>query len=133
MRDNWIWIGCFNLSLLRREYVWRRVNVLTNSPKIFAYHYERLFPTQLDSQWSMIMGKMLLFRFQQCLVPFAILLVEGSLKPEFLDISLTMFFEVLNLRNASGVRVIFFLKMFKIWSRLQKSREKLRKNFLFLR
>ena len=32
--DNCIWIGCFKLSLLRREYLLSTVNVLTKSPKI---------------------------------------------------------------------------------------------------
>ena len=32
--DNSIWIGCVNLSLLRREYLPSGVNVLTNSLKI---------------------------------------------------------------------------------------------------
>ena len=32
--DNFIWIGFFKFSLLRREYLWPVFNVLTNSPKI---------------------------------------------------------------------------------------------------
>ena len=32
--DNWIWIGCINLSLLRRENLWSTVNVFTNSPRV---------------------------------------------------------------------------------------------------
>ena len=32
--DNYIWIRCLRLSLLRREYLSSAVNVLTNSPKI---------------------------------------------------------------------------------------------------
>ena len=32
--DNCIWIGCIKLTLLRREYLWLVVNVLTNSAKI---------------------------------------------------------------------------------------------------
>ena len=34
--DICIWIGCFKLSLLRRECLSLDVNVLTNSPKIFC-------------------------------------------------------------------------------------------------
>ena len=32
--DNSIWIGCFKLSLYRRQYLSSSVNMLTNSPKI---------------------------------------------------------------------------------------------------
>ena len=32
--DNYIWIGCTKLSILRREYLSSAANVLTNSPKI---------------------------------------------------------------------------------------------------
>ena len=39
----------------------------------------------------MNMIKVLWFRFQQCLCTFAMLIVEGSLKWDFLDISLTTF------------------------------------------
>ena len=33
-RDDWIWIGCVKLSLLRREYLWEAVSVLKNIYKI---------------------------------------------------------------------------------------------------
>ena len=32
--DNSIWIGFFKLSLLRREYIWSAINVLTNRLRI---------------------------------------------------------------------------------------------------
>ena len=32
--DNCIWIGCVNLSVLRRENLWPAVNVFKNSPNI---------------------------------------------------------------------------------------------------
>ena len=36
------------------------------------------------------------------------------LRRDFLDVDLTTFFGVTNFRNTSAMRVIFFLKMFKI-------------------
>ena len=44
----------------------------------FADHEVRLFPTQLLSQWSLNMENVLSFRFQQCLGPFTMSLVERS-------------------------------------------------------
>ena len=52
---------------------------------------------------------------------------KGPLKPEFLDSYLTTFFGVRNFVNTSAMRVIFFLKMFKIESSFQKLRKKFRK------
>ena len=37
--DNYIWIGCVELSLLRTEYLSSVVNVLTNSLKILYITY----------------------------------------------------------------------------------------------
>ena len=70
--DSCIWKSCYNLSLLRREYLSSAVND-------FAYHSDRLFPPELLSQRSLNMvKKMLSFRFPQCFNPFTMLLVEGS-------------------------------------------------------
>ena len=55
------------------------------------------------------MVKVLLLTFQQCLVPFTMLLVKGGLKREFIDIYLIMFFGVRNFGNKSAMTVIFFL------------------------
>ena len=68
--DNCIWFGYVNPSLLRREYFWPAVNVLPNTPKT----------AQLPSQWWIYSVKVVSFRHQQCLVPFTMLLVEGSSK-----------------------------------------------------
>ena len=53
-------------------------------------------------------------RLQQCLCPFTMLFVEGILKGAFSDIYLITFFGDGNFGNTSAMRVIFFLKMFKI-------------------
>ena len=55
-----------------------------------------------------------MFRFQQYLVPFTILLVEGSYETGLLlDIYLTTFFGVCNFGNTTAMRVIFFKKCSK--------------------
>ena len=54
------------------------------------------------------------FRFQQSMVPLTCCFPKGPLKGDFLEIPLNTFFGVRNLGNASAMRVIFLLKMFKI-------------------
>ena len=44
----------------------------------FAFAWERLFPTDVFSQWSINMVTVLSFIFQQCFGMFTMLLVEGS-------------------------------------------------------
>ena len=78
------------------------------------------------------MVKVLSFRFQQCFGPFTMLLVEGSSERDFLDIYLTTFFGVRKFKNTSAMRVILFLKIFKIESKFGKLRKKLSESFLFL-
>ena len=60
------------------------------------------------------MGKVALCRFKQSLGPFACLLWKTPLKRDFTGIYLITFFGDGDLGNTSAVRVIFFLKMFKI-------------------
>ena len=68
----------------------------------------------------MNMVKVLSFSFEQCFGRLPCYLSKGSLKPDFLDIYLTTIFEVRKFKNTSAMRVIFFLKMFKIQSKLPK-------------
>ena len=60
------------------------------------------------------MIKVPLCRFQQSLGPFAMFLVEDTYKTGFTGIYLIAFFGAGNLGKTSAMRVIFFLKMFKI-------------------
>ena len=53
-------------------------------------------------------------RIQQSLGAFAIFFLTRPLKRHFTDIYLLTFFGDGNLGNTSAMRVIFFLKMFKI-------------------
>ena len=118
-RDDCIWICCVKLSLLRREYFWATVNVLKNSPKILPITKRDFFV------------KVVSFRFQHYLIPFPICLSKGLLKCNFLDIYLTTFFGIRNLRNTSVMRVILFFKVFKILSTFQNCKKRLRKRFFF--
>ena len=59
-------------------------------------------------------------------------LSKRPLKRDFLDIYLTTSFGVPKFKNTSAMRVIFFFKMFKIGSKLQKRKKKFRKYFSFL-
>ena len=45
---------------------------------------------------------------------------KGFLKAEFLDIYIITFFGVCKFKNPSAMRVIFFLKMFRIQSKIRK-------------
>ena len=58
------------------------------------------------------MVKVFPFRFQQCLVPLSMLLVEGSSKRGLFR-DLTTFFGARNFGNTEAMRLIFFLRMFK--------------------
>ena len=50
--DNCIWIGIVELSLLRTGYFSSAGILLTSNPKVLHVN-KRLFPTQLNWQWSM--------------------------------------------------------------------------------
>ena len=60
------------------------------------------------------MVKVALCRFQQSLGPFACLLWKTPLKRDFTGIYLITFFGEGDLETTFAMRVIFFLKMFKI-------------------
>ena len=49
---------------------------------------------------------------------------KGPLKENFLEIYLITFFGVHKLKNISAMRVIFFLKMFKIETKFRKWKKK---------
>ena len=56
---------------------------------------------------------------------------KSHLKQNFLDNHLTTFFRVCNFEKTSSMRVIFLLKMFKIWCRFQICSKKLGKSVCF--
>ena len=77
------------------------------------------------------MVNVLSFRFQQCFGPFTMLLFEGSSETSFLDIYLTTSFGVHKFKNTSAVKVIVFLKMFKIESEFGTSKKNIEHIFRF--
>ena len=121
--DNCIWIGCFKLSLLRREYFSSTVNVLTSSLKILPitkrdfsllsclHSYQKICQSSCrsdsDSVWHRLPSS----------------LWKGPPKQDFLDNYLTTFFGFRNFRNTSAIRgIFFFLKCsrFNIPSEMKK-------------
>ena len=80
----------------------------------------------------MNMVRVVRYRFQQCFGPFPCYLWKGPLKRGFLDIYLTTFFIVRKSKNTSAMRVIFFLKKFKIESSLGNAKENRDNIFRFL-
>ena len=77
--DNYIWIGCVKLFLLRIEHLWSAVNVLTNSPKIL-HTLKETFSNWIASNLSINMIKLLSGRFEHCIGRFTMLLVQQSAK-----------------------------------------------------
>ena len=112
--DNCIWIGCVNLSLLSKIYLWPTVNVLRNGPRILHITKRGFFQLNcLDSdQW--ICYRCCCSDFNSKRSHLLCCLWKGPLKLDFLDIYLTAFFGVRNFGNTWAIRLIFFLKMFKI-------------------
>ena len=86
------------------------------------------FPTQLPSERSINMVKVLALRLNQCFGPFTMSRVEGPLKRELLDIYPTKSIEVGNFGNTEAMRIIFVRKCSKFNVDLgneEKSSEKL--------
>ena len=75
------------------------------------------------------MVKVVPFRFQQCLVPLSMLLVEGPLKLDFLDIYLTTLLGVRNFGNTSAVRIIFLFENIQNLIYISKMQEEIEKMF----
>ena len=135
MSDNCIWIGMIKLSFIRTGYLSASSNVLNSSPKILNANRRDFFRVNwLGLNWlPMNLIKMLSCRFEQCLRTFTILLVKEPSETELFRHLSDYVFRVRNLENAKSLRVIFFLKVFKIYARFQKCSKKFRKSFLLLR
>ena len=74
-RNNCIWKSCYEMSLLRREYLFSVVNSLTNGPKVLRIS---LFQPELPSQGSINTLKVLSFSIEQSFGPLTMSLAEGS-------------------------------------------------------
>ena len=77
------------------------------------------------------MVKVVWFRFQQFLIPLTMLLVEGRVKRDYLDIYLTAFLEVCNFGNASARGYSLFLKYSKLHPDFKKTETNLENFFSF--
>ena len=97
----------------------------------FACQKHILFLTQLTWQWSMNIIKIMSRRFQNLFGMFTMLLVEGSSQTGLLRHLSDNFFAVRNFGNTKSIRVIFFLKLFKISYRFRKWSNNSEKVFCF--
>ena len=84
------------------------------------------------------MVEVLSFSFEQSFACLPCYFPNDQLKGDFSDIYVTTFFGVPTFKNTSPIRVILFLKMFNIESKLnkrkkKKKKKKMRKGFSFLR
>ena len=111
--DNCIWIGCQKLSLLKREYLSSTVNMLTNILKNLHITKRHFLATQLPSQWSIDMVKVVSFRFYRSLVPLTILFVQGSSETGLFRHLFNHVFRSLWFRKYISQQRLFSLKMFK--------------------
>ena len=89
------------------------------------------FATQLPSQWSFKMIKLLSLRLNQCFGPFKMSPWMGPLKRERLDIYLSTSLVVDNFLNTSAMRVIFFWKCSKFSADSKNAEENSEKMFCF--
>ena len=72
-------------------------------------------------------------RYQQCFSSFTMLLAEGFSETGLFQHLSDHVFGAGNFGKTKSMRVMFFLKMFKIYSRFQKRSKKFRKSFVFVR
>ena len=98
-------------------------------PQDLACLKQRLFSTQLTSQWSMNMIKIMLCRFQQCFGTFTMFLVEGSSERRVLDIYLTTFSESVISEIQNQWRLSFFSKYLKFIVNFKNAAKKWAKLF----
>ena len=131
-------ITAFKLVALNTHFYWQRILVIgsecvNKQSQDFRYGYDRIFWTEVFSEWWKNMTKLPPCIFEWCLWPFNMMTVHKcSGTGLFSHLSIALF-AVYNFGNTSAVRLIFSFKMFKIWCRFQKYRKKIRKNFRFPR
>ena len=112
--DNCIWIGCVNLSLLRREYLSATLYTFRKCAKVFHITMKAFFQLIcLHSDqyiwWSWCCSDLNNFcsRLPCCLS-------KGPLKLDFLEILLTTSFGVRNFKNKSVMRASFFSRVLSV-------------------
>ena len=127
--DNCIWFCRVNPSLLRREYFWLAVNVFPNTPKILHIPQRGFFQLNCLHSDQYIRSRWCHSDFNSVWSHLPCCFWKGPLKLYFLDTYLTTIFGFRSFTNTWAMRVVFFLKMFKILSRFWKWKKKLRKSF----
>ena len=127
--DNCIWLGIVKLSLLRTEYFSLADNVLTSSPKIWHVNKRDVFQLNWLSSDEGISQRWQWCRFQQCLGALTMLLLKGFSETGLFRHLSDYVLRVRNFEITKSMRVISFVKMFKISSRFYKWSNKLRKSY----
>ena len=89
----------------------------------------RLLEPELLPHRSINMVKVLSSRFEQRFARLTCYFSKCPFKQDFLDTYVTTIFGVRKFKNTAPMRVIFFLKMFKIESKFRKCKKKNRKYF----
>ena len=116
---------------LGREYLSSEVNALTKNPKILRIARRDFFNPNCFHRDQEIWQRCCRSDFNSVSSRFSCYLSNNPLKGDFLDIYLTTFFGVHNSKNIFAMRVIFFLKMFKIQSKFRKCWKNWEKVFRF--
>ena len=133
MWHNSIWIGCFKLPLLRREYLSSAVNVLTKSLQILHITETDYFHLNCLHSDHWIWKRVCRSDLKRSSVSLPCCPTKGPLKRHFLDIYLTTFFGVRLFANTSAMRIIIFFCVVLKFSLDFKIKKKIRKNSLFFR
>ena len=111
---NLFWIDFVNLSLLRREYLSRTVNVFAKSPKILHIAVRNFFDSIVFTVINMY-GKGSVVQTSTVFGPvYHIVCQRVVWNGANLDIYQTPFLGVRNFGNPSAMRDIFFKKMFNV-------------------
>ena len=97
----------------------------------FRYYWNLVFQTEVLSEWSKNMTKLLPCRFKQFFGPFNMLAVHKCSDTGLLMHLSNHAFLVYNFVNASLMRLTFYVKMLKIWCRFRTIRKNFRKHFQF--
>ena len=130
-RDDCIWIGSVKLSQVRREYLPSALSLLGNSFEIlYVTNRGFLQVNYVDSDqeiWWMCCRS----NFNNVLACLPCCFIKDSLKRNILEIDLTMFFEIRNFGNIWAMRVIFFLKTFKLKLDFKNPKKNQEKVFCF--
>ena len=75
--DNCIWIDSIKIAPIEKRILVIDSQCVSKHCWDFAYNSERLYLFRLPTQRSIIIAKVVIFRFQQCLGPFTMSLIEG--------------------------------------------------------